>query len=34
MKVEDGRSRSVFHDIAEEEKGHLAALGNLMEARA
>jgi rubrerythrin len=34
QKVEDGRSRSVLHEIAEEEKGHLAALGSLMEARA
>jgi len=34
QKLEDARSRSVLHDIAEEEKGHLAALGGLMEARA
>jgi len=33
-KVEDAQSRSVLHDIAEEEKGHLAALGGLVEARA
>jgi len=32
--VEGVQSRSVLHDIAEEEKGHLAALGSLMEARA
>jgi sulfur-carrier protein adenylyltransferase/sulfurtransferase len=34
QKVEGVQSRSVLHDIAEEEKGHLAALGSLMEARA
>ena len=34
QKVEDARSRSVLHDIAEEEKRHLATLGRLMEARA
>jgi rubrerythrin len=33
QKVEDARSRSVLHDIAEEEKGHLATLGALVEAR-
>jgi len=33
QKVEGVQSRSVLHDIAEEEKGHLAALGGLMEAR-
>ena len=33
QKVEVGRSRSVLHEIAEEEKGHLAALGSLMESR-
>lgn len=32
-KVEDVQSRSVLHDIAEEEKGHLATLGALLEAR-
>ena len=30
----DVQSRSVLHDIAEEEKGHLAALGRLLEARS
>jgi sulfur-carrier protein adenylyltransferase/sulfurtransferase len=34
QKVEDVQSRSVLHGIAEEEKGHLAALGALMDARA
>jgi len=34
QKVEGVQSRSVLHDIAEEEKGHLAALGGLMEARS
>jgi len=34
QKVEDVQSRSVLHDIAEEEKGHLATLGGLVEARA
>jgi sulfur-carrier protein adenylyltransferase/sulfurtransferase len=34
QKVEDLQSRSVLHAIAEEEKGHLATLGSLMEARA
>lgn len=34
QKVEDVQSRSVLHDIAEEEKGHLATLGSLMDARA
>jgi hypothetical protein len=34
QKAEDVQSRSVLHDIAEEEKGHLAALGGLVEARA
>jgi len=33
QKLEDARSRSVLHDIAEEEKGHLATLGALVEAR-
>jgi rubrerythrin len=33
QKIDDSRSRSVLHDIAEEEKGHLAALGSLMETR-
>jgi len=33
QKIEDRRSRSVLHEIAEEEKGHLAGLGKLMEAR-
>jgi rubrerythrin len=33
QKVEDVQSRSVLHDIAEEEKGHLATLGALVEAR-
>jgi len=33
QKVRDAQSRSVLHDIAEEEKGHLAALGSLVEAR-
>jgi len=31
--LEDVKGRSVLHDIAEEEKGHLATLGSLMEAR-
>ena len=34
QKVEDVQSRSVLHDIAEDEKGHLTALGSLMEGRA
>jgi len=34
QKVEDVQSRSVLHDIAEEEKGHLATLGALVEARS
>lgn len=34
QKVGDAHSRSVLHDIAEEEKGHLATLGGLLEARA
>jgi len=34
QKVEGVQSRSVLHDIAEEEKGHLAVLGGLMEARS
>jgi rubrerythrin len=34
QKVEGVQSRSALHAIAEEEKGHLAALGGLMEARA
>ena len=33
QKIEDAQNRSVLHGIAEEEKGHLAALGSLMEAR-
>jgi rubrerythrin len=33
QKVERSRSRSVLHEIAEEEKAHLAALGNLMESK-
>jgi rubrerythrin len=33
QKLQDVQSRSVLHDIAEEEKGHLAALGGLVEAR-
>jgi rubrerythrin len=33
QKVEDVQSRSVLHDIAEDEKGHLTALGGLLEAR-
>jgi hypothetical protein len=32
LKEEGGRSRSLLHDIAEEEKGRLAALGALVEA--
>jgi len=34
QKAEDAQSRSVLHDIAEDEKGHLATLGSLLEARA
>ena len=34
QKAEDIQSRSVFHDIAEDEKGHLATLGSLLEAKA
>jgi rubrerythrin len=34
QKVGDVQSRSVLQDIAEEEKGHLAALGGLLEARS
>jgi len=34
QKVEDIQSRSVLHDIAEDEKGHLATLGSLLEAKA
>jgi len=34
QKVEDIQSRSVLHDIAEDEKGHLAILGSLLEAKA
>ena len=34
QKVEGVQSRSVLEDIAEEEKGHLAVLGTLMDARA
>jgi len=34
QKVEDVQSRSVLHDIAEDEKGHLATLGSLLEAKA
>jgi rhodanese-related sulfurtransferase/rubrerythrin len=33
QKVEDVQSRSVLHDIAEDEKGHLATLGSLLGAR-
>jgi sulfur-carrier protein adenylyltransferase/sulfurtransferase len=33
QKVEDIQSRSVLHDIAEDEKGHLATLGSLLEAK-
>jgi sulfur-carrier protein adenylyltransferase/sulfurtransferase len=33
QKVEDVQSRSVLHNIAEEEKAHLATLGALVEAR-
>jgi len=33
QKVEDIQSRSVLHDIAEEEKAHLATLGSLIETR-
>ncbi len=33
QKLQDAQSRSVLHDIAEEEKGHLATLGALVEAR-
>jgi hypothetical protein len=31
---EHEKCRSVLHDIAEEEKGHLATLGALVEARS
>ena len=34
QKVEDIQSRSVLHDIAEDEKGHLATLGSLLETKA
>lgn len=34
LKVQDVESRSVLHDIAEDEKGHLATLGSLLEAKA
>ena len=34
QKAEDAQSRSVLHDIAEDEKGHLATLGSLLEAKA
>lgn len=34
QKAEDVQSRSVLHNIAEDEKGHLATLGGLMGARA
>lgn len=34
LKVGDVQSRSVLHGIAEEEKGHLAALGALLEVKA
>jgi hypothetical protein len=33
MKGEEAQSRSALHDIAGEEKGHLATLGALVEAR-
>ena len=33
-KSQDIQTRSVLHDIAEEEKGHLTALGGLVEARS
>jgi len=33
-KATEGKSKSVLHDIAEEEKAHLALLGRLMESRA
>lgn len=33
QKIQDSRSRSVLHEIAEEEKVHLAALGGLVDAR-
>ena len=33
QKVEDIQSRSVLHDIAEDEKGHLATLGSLLETK-
>ena len=34
QKTEDRESRETLYDIAEEEKGHLAALGHLRGARA
>jgi rubrerythrin len=34
QKSIDDRSKSIFHDLAEEEKAHLASLGRLMEAGA
>jgi rubrerythrin len=34
QKVEDVQSRSVLHEIAEDEKGHLATLGSLLEVKA
>ncbi len=33
-KAEDEKSKTVFYDIAEEEKAHLKTLGRLMEDRA
>ena len=33
QKAEDIQGRSVFHDIAEDEKGHLATLGSLLETK-
>jgi rubrerythrin len=32
QKIKDDRSKSLFHDLAEEEKSHLESLGRLMEA--
>ena len=34
QRVEEVQSRSVLHDSAEDEKGHLATLGSLLEAKA
>jgi methylase of polypeptide subunit release factors len=33
-KAKDEKSKTVLHNIAEEEKTHLKALGNLMEERS